>query len=351
VSAYGYLNYYTPPKPPKLAQAAASKDPYGLVAGAAQRVGGLAVGAANGFATPLAAPKTPGYTPQQVQQSLAANPYASKGGYEGSVPLVIQPQQTPTAAGVNSYDLSTDPALQQIQSLVGQSNEQANQSALKQRQNLLLAYGDPAIAEAVLGAGDPIAAAAGQNPTSTVHQLATSRDRNLQSLDDQLNAANLGYSGYRVTQEGQAGQDYQNALAQAAAGLNSNLDQVSGNLAAALAGNNQQIVAGINSAADRASANAAASGTDPGALAQAAAGGGGAPAAPAPAGGANFAGAPQLQGIGSLFAGVDPNQAAAATAGAGRSLQGIGGASTDGGVDTSQWDAAARLRKLMQLPG
>lgn len=344
MTAAGYMPYYTPPKPPKLAQAAASKDPYGLATQAGQRAGQLALGAASGFAAPAPAAKTPGYTQQQVNASLAANPYASHGGYEGIVPLVVQPPSgPPTAAGVNNYDLNADPALQQIQALVGQSNDQAQSSALKQRQNLLLAYGDPTVAASILGPGDPIAAAAGQNPTSTVKQLGQSRDRNLQTLDEQLNAANLGYSGYRVTQEQQAGQDYQNALAQAAGGLNSSLDQVGSNLAAALAGNNQQVVSGINSAADRAAQAAATSGADPGALAAAAGGGSSTPPVAPPtqysglspnAGGSLASGAGQLAG-----------------AGAARSLQGVGGQGYGGGVDSAPVDAAARLRKLLQLPG
>jgi len=244
---YGYMSMYKPPPTPRLA--AAAKDPYGLAPN--NRAGPYGAGA--GFAPP-SGPQPPRYTQAQVDASLAQNPLASHGGYGGPGLFPTPAAPTPTAAAVNHYDLNADPALQQIQSLAGTSNDQARSGALKQRQNLLLAYGDKGVAESVLGTSDPIAAAAGNNPTGTVQQLGQSRDRNLKSLDEQLNQQNLGYSGYRVTQEQAAGQDYQNALASAAAGLNSNLDTVGSNLAAALAGNNQQIVQGINSAADRANA-------------------------------------------------------------------------------------------------
>jgi hypothetical protein len=266
---YGYMNYYQPSRQPSLAQAAQTKDPYGLAPN--NRSGPLGIGSSTGFAAPPVTPR-PAYTQGQVRSSLAANPNASHGAYMGPV----MPQQysaPPTAAAVNSYDLSTDPALQQIQSLAGLSDQQAQSGALQQREQLLLAYGDPNVASSVLGATDPTVAAAAQNPTSTVHQLGEQRDRNLKTLDDQLEGQNLGYSGYRVTQETQAGQDYQNALAQAAAQLNQNLGGVDSNLAAALAANNEQRVQGINSAADRAAQQAAATGVDPGALAGAAAGG------------------------------------------------------------------------------
>jgi hypothetical protein len=282
VTGYGYLSMFKPPKPPTLARAAAaSKDPYGLAPN--NRSGPLGVGTGTGFAAPAPAPKTANYGPAYSSPGAQARAGIGVDGATNTVGPngpVIQPKPTPTAAAVNSYDLNTDPALQQIESLVGMSNTQANAAALKQRQDLLLAYGDPALAEAVLGSSDPIAQAAGQNPTSTVKQLGQSRDRNLKTLDDQLNDANLSYSGYRVTQEQQAGQDYQNALAQAAGQLNSNLDTVGSNLAAALAGNNGQLVQGIDDAATRAAAAAAAGGTDPGATDPGAGGDGGTPTEP-----------------------------------------------------------------------
>lgn len=265
MTQFGYMSYYKPPQTSALARAAAaSKDPYGLAPN--NRSGPLGIGTSTGFASPAPAPAP--YTPAQVRASLAANPNASKGGYEGPVmpPPYTIPTTPPTAAAVNSYDINTDPALQQIRSLAGLSSDQAKAGALKQREDLLLAYGDPTVAASVLGANDPIVQAAGQNPTSTVHQLGEQRDRNLKTLDDALNTANLGYSGYRVTQETQAGQDYQNALAQAAQQLQGNLGTVDSNLQSVLATNNNQIAQGILDAANRAAQQAATTGYDPGAF-------------------------------------------------------------------------------------
>lgn len=260
-TGYGYMGYYKPPRQPSLAQAASAKDPYGLAPN--NRPGPLGIGASSsGFASPDPATRQPAYTRAQVDASTAANPHAA--GANGSLfayqgpPLSSQP---PTASGVNHYDINTDPALQQITALLGQSDEQAQASALKQRQNLLLQYGDPTIAAAVLGAGDPLVQAASQNPTSTVAQLGQQKDRNMKSLLDELNQANLAYSGYRVTQEQQAAQDYQNALAQAAAGLNTNLDTVGSNLTAALGQNKMQRAQALADAAARHANDT----TDPGA--------------------------------------------------------------------------------------
>jgi hypothetical protein len=145
--------------------------------------------------------------------------------------------QAPT---LPTYDLNTDPALQQVQALAGQSDEQAKAAALKQKQQLLLDYGDQSLAQAILGANDPTAAAAGASPTSTLASLKQQRDRGLAQMTDQLNKANLFYSGARVKDESQAGQDYQNALAQAASAVNASLQGIDSQLAAALNQNAMQ---------------------------------------------------------------------------------------------------------------
>lgn len=258
-NSYGYASYYKPPNQQSLAQAAAAKDPYGLAPN--NRSGPLGIGSSTGFAAPSSQSfSETGVGPSTSQAVKAA----------AASPLNLQAAQhvaasTPPPVASTTYDLNTDPALQQIQALAGLNNQQAQAEALKEQQNLLLQYGDPTIAAAVLGQSDPLVQAAAQNPTSTVNQLGQQRDQNLKTLDNGLNAQNLIYSGYRVDQEQQNAQNYQNALAQAAAGLNSNLDQVTSNLNGQLSANNSQIADGINAAAARAAQNATTSGTDPGA--------------------------------------------------------------------------------------
>lgn len=258
----GYISYYKPPKTSALAQAAVNKDPYGLASGAAT-TSPLGIGSSTGFAAPAkpAPSPAPAYKPETFinpPAQAAAQPYLLPAGSAGGVV-----NTAPTDP--NSYDLNTDPAVVQTNALEGMNDTQAQAAALKQEQDLLLAYGDPSVAAAVLGSDDPIVTAAGQNPTSTVAQLGQQRDQNLKTLDDQLNAANLGYSGYRITQEQQADEDFQNALATAAAGLNTNLDNVQGSLASALAGDNNQRAAAISAAQTNADNTSTTTGTDPGA--------------------------------------------------------------------------------------
>jgi len=152
------------------------------------------------------------------------------------VPLPITSATTPGAAGAPtpaagqfSFNLQTDPALQQVNAMVGLSDQQANAQALKERQQLLLQYGDPTLAASVLGAGDPTAQAAAQNQESDLSQLGRQRDQNVQQFEQQLDPS-LTFSGYKIGQEKLLGQAYQDALAKAASGVQSGLDQINGNL-------------------------------------------------------------------------------------------------------------------------
>jgi hypothetical protein len=153
---------------------------------------------------------------------------------------VYQPPSVNTAPTVaNAYDINTDPLLQQVSAMLGMNDEQAKASALAQKQAQLLQYGDSGLAQSVLG-DQTFAQAAGQNPTSTLAQLGQARDRNVHDLTENLNKANLLYGGYRVTQEQQAANDYQNQLAQAAASVNGNLGAIDNQLAQALGQNQAQ---------------------------------------------------------------------------------------------------------------
>jgi hypothetical protein len=265
---YGYASYYKPPRQPSLAQAASAKDPYGLSPNNRSGPMGanpLGLGSGQGFATSTARESPLTASSPAGERSAAAGalglprPYAQPGA-------ATPPATPPTAP--TTYDLNTDPALQQILALAGLNNQQAQAEALKERQNLLLQFGDPNVTASVLGQNDPLVQAAQQNPTSTVNQLGQQRDQNLKTLIDQLNPQNLDYSGYRITQEQQNAQNYQNALAQAAAGLNSNLGQVDMNLNQQLSANNAQIAQGYTAAEAAAAAAAAAAGNNPGAFTQ-----------------------------------------------------------------------------------
>jgi hypothetical protein len=242
-ASYGYVT----PKPPKvpantgygllnpgttLALAASGRvtptNPYGF--------GGPESGL-NSTLSPISSGAAP--VPSASSPKASSPTAAPTTGY---TPIGYSPAATPinTAPVAIPYDINTDPNVQNVTASTGMSDEQAQASALAQRQQQLLAYGDPALASAVLGASDPTVTAAGQNPSSTLAQLSQERGRNTKTLEDQLNAANLTFSGYRVTQETQAAQDYQNQLAQAAAAVNSNLGSIGTNLTSALGANQAQ---------------------------------------------------------------------------------------------------------------
>ena len=239
-TGYGYqnaqgANYYKPPKPKvsPLAQAASggassASNPFGL-----NYVNG-------GF-------NMPNFNQAQPHPAAQAAAAPAVAPMQPSVTVAAQHPTNTAPVAQNAYDINTDPALQQVNALTGMNDQQATASALKQKQDQLLAYGDQNLSQAVLG-DSSMAQAAGQNPTSTLHQLGTQRDRNLTNLTEQLNQANLGYSGYRVTQEQQAGQDYQNQLAQAASGINSTLGGIDSSLSGVLAGNQAQRVQAMQAA-------------------------------------------------------------------------------------------------------
>lgn len=241
---YGYVSptygYMKPPKQPALTLAASGRttNPFGGRTSTSDPFGlGLNTGSAS-----AAFQGTTVLGPAKTGQAGSVNvpkPPAAPA-YPPTAPVPSQ-TQTPSAAVVNQYDINTDPALQQIQALTGLSDEQAKAQATQQIRDQLLAFGDPTLAgKTELGGDSLLAQAAAQNPTSTRAQLTQQRDRNVKSLDDALNANNLTYSGYRVSQEQQAAQDFQNALAQAAAGVNSNIGQIQGGLNQALSANEQQ---------------------------------------------------------------------------------------------------------------
>lgn len=228
-----------PIKPPSSLLAGAATDPFGLSSGAK--------------------PGQPGYQNPLKPPTL----FTHVAGQKPFTAALAQPQGS-------VYDLSTDSGVAAQQAQGTFADQAAQASALRARQQSLLGYGDPNLAQSVLGDGT-WAGLAGNNPNSTLAQLARTRDLNLKTLDDGLNANNLIYSGNRVVQETQQAQDYQSALAQAAAAEQAQLSGISDTLTGALQGTQQQRVQAIDDAATRAMNQAVTTGIDPGAQAAAAA--------------------------------------------------------------------------------
>lgn len=236
--------YYQPPKikpisTSPLAAAASggnSANPFGLSAANSMR------DAQTGYAAaPIAAAAAP-------KAPVAPAPVAP--------PPPIAPQAAAAPPTPGTYDINTDPTLQSITALTGLSDDDANAAALKQRVQQVIAYGDPTLAAAVLGSSDPNVQAASANPNSTVAQINTQYGQNLQNLDEQLNQQNLGYSGYRITQDQQAATDKANQLANAANSVEGNLDTIDSNLSSTLDANQAQRIAAANDAANRLAAAA-----------------------------------------------------------------------------------------------
>lgn len=170
-------------------------------------------------------------------------------------PPAAQPAAQPAAAPQQSvYDINTDPALQAVNAYTGLSDEQARGQAQQQMRDTILNSGFEELARKVFAGDENLAKAAASNPTSTKAQLTHQKDLSQKDLLDALNAPghNLGYSGYRVSQEGELGRQYEDALAQAAAGTNSQLDQIGGGLASLLQGNRQQRAGALGDASSRA---------------------------------------------------------------------------------------------------
>lgn len=140
----------------------------------------------------------------------------------------------------------------QVQAQTTASNANAQAQALAQEQQSLLNYGDPALASAVLGKNDPyVSTIRAGDPESTIAQLGRQDTEALRQLDTTMDPS-LVDSGYRVEQEGNLAQQYQDALAQAASAEQSQLQGYQSDLAAAEQTNNDTLTQAISDAYNRA---------------------------------------------------------------------------------------------------
>lgn len=233
---YGYQQPTTPVNTRSLALAAGQKtsqqDPFGLLASPGHAL-------ADGYFTPIAS--------QASQQKTVVPATSGPGATPTSAAATPLPNGSPNAV----FDINTDPALQKQNSYIGMNDTMAQSQALKAKQQELLGYGDPKLAAALFGPDDPFVQAAAKNPTSTLAQLGQQHDRGLTDMTENFNKSNLAYSGARVKGETQFGQDFQNALSQAAAAVNQNLSGIDSQLSQALAAGNQSRVTALGDAYGR----------------------------------------------------------------------------------------------------
>ena len=191
---------------------------------------------------------------------------ALEGGSGPSMPASPKPpsastsNNAPTGGGSGGgagapppapFDLNADPVLQQVQAQMSSANSMANSSALSQEEQALLQLGDPALAQSILGANDPMLAAIGNNPESQYAQLHRQYGQQLRQFDTTIDPS-LVNSGYRVEQEGNMAQGLQDALAQAASGFQSQYQGIKGQLAQELAQNADTLSQAYSDAYNRA---------------------------------------------------------------------------------------------------
>ena len=105
-----------------------------------------------------------------------------------------------------------DPALAAALNMSANIRTNAQASALAKRRAAALQYGSAEGLQGVLGSqyGD-VAAQAAANPFSTLANLKYGYEQGTKNLEDQLNSANLFYSGYRGDQLKDAARQYQGA--------------------------------------------------------------------------------------------------------------------------------------------
>jgi hypothetical protein len=145
---------------------------------------------------------------------------------------------------------ASDPILQQIQALGQQNQASAEAGALAQRQQALIAFGyDPTLGGEYGDANTQ--AAAQQNPFSVLKNLQRQHEQRQTSLNENLNKANLWFSGYRGTQLQNEGTQYLSEQASANQALQGSLGGIAANLLAARQSGQQQVQQGEQDAYTR----------------------------------------------------------------------------------------------------
>lgn len=171
------------------------------------------------------------------QKAIGQVPVAANNSVvQAGTPGAISPAQAAaTGAGVvggNAYSFMSDPALQMVMAQQTLAIQQAQSTALAQEQQALIAYGDPNLAMSVLG-DQNVAAAAANNPNSTLATLAATNAQNVRNTNETENKANLWYSSDRGYQLGLQQQAYLSQQGQALGAFNSNWGTIQNTLLAA----------------------------------------------------------------------------------------------------------------------
>ena len=190
---------------------------------------------------------TPGFN--LIKQSFAQGPTTWQGSSATTSPTYAGPGSSASHGG--SPGTYGDPAYELAKAFAIRSRKEAQDRALAKRRAAAIQYGSAAGLEGVLG-GDfaSVAQQASQNPFSVIANLKYGYDRGVSDLEEQLNKANLFYSGYRGEQLGDAAHQYQQAGYNANTQFQGLLTDVADQLAAALmAADQAEMMAALNAAA------------------------------------------------------------------------------------------------------
>lgn len=203
-------------------------------------------------------PAQPSYQDPYATQSTqftapnypAVQPTAAPGTPSTYAPQT--PQAPPSPSGY-TFNLETDPILQQIHATAAKQRSEAEAGALAQQKQLAIQYGDQGYGSSIdKSTGD----AAAQNPFSITRNLADQYTTTGHNLDESLNQHNLFYSGARISELAAALKDYEQQQAVAAGQFQQGLGTIGQNRVGALMGADQAEQGGYNDAYSRALAYA-----------------------------------------------------------------------------------------------
>lgn len=207
-------------------------------------------------------PAGPGYTQSQVDASLAANPNASKGGYEGAVAM---PAQYGKSTSKSMFDLSTDPIVQKIKAMNDRTWGEAVSSTDAARKQLLIdsGFGDLARAtnfgslEQPQTGDEATALAAEANPYSIAANLMRAHAQAQTGIDQADNNANLFFSSARANHLGDEAHQYLGNVTSAQGQIRQQLTDLVTNLLNERSRENDALAGGYSDARTAAVNNAA----------------------------------------------------------------------------------------------
>ena len=178
-----------------------------------------------------------------AQPTIPTYDSSASGGQP--TPAAQSTPQKPTLPDLSNLNFANDPILMRIQGLTQQQNASSDAATLAARRQLVIGYGDPALAK-TLGLGNDVGKQAGGNTFGTLQELQRGYGRrNVFDINRPLSdQANLFYSSERARQLGLSGEQYLRDQNSAQAAVQAQLQQIAQqNVQAKLDAQNQLIQA------------------------------------------------------------------------------------------------------------